>query len=388
MKVLHVIDALGVGGGAEHSLAAMLPLLRERGIDSSVVCLIARKGGLQEKLRNQGFDVQTLPANTSLGRVLALRRAIKAASPDIVHATLYNSCVTTRFASIGLHVARIDSLVNTSYDPVRTGALQIPTWKLRAVRMLDSLTARHLGRYFHAVTKAVATEATDILGIASNRVIVIPRGRSSATVGERTEIRRKRTRQLLGIANDRPMLLNVGRQDQQKAQADLIRAFAEVKSKYPDAILLIAGREGDASDEVNRALEETGLGDGSVLLLGHRTDVFDLYAASDLFVFPSLYEGIGGALLEAFALGTPIVGSDAPGVAEVLEHGNLGMVTPRGQTATLARAMISMLADPALRQKYAERGRARFLQTYEIERVADAMAAMYRGILDKAVSER
>ena len=141
MKVLHVIDALGVGGGAEHSLAMMLPLLRDRGISSSVACLIPRQGGLQKELQEQGFSVEVLPTRSWPGRVRALRRKVIAESPDIVHATLFNSCLAARLACIGLGVARVDSLVNTSYDRVRSARLTVPKWKLWVVRQLDALTA-------------------------------------------------------------------------------------------------------------------------------------------------------------------------------------------------------------------------------------------------------
>src|SRR5690606_32996474 len=149
------------------------------------------------------------------------------------------------------------------------------------------------------------------------------RGRSAELLGEASLARRREARQRLGIGESTPVLINVGRQDHQKAQDHLIRAFARLHIECPNAVLLIVGREGGATPKILRALAETGLGD-AVRLLGHRTDVPDLLAASDVFVFPSLYEGLGCSLIEAMALSTPIIGSDADAITEVLDDGEYG----------------------------------------------------------------
>jgi glycosyltransferase involved in cell wall biosynthesis len=380
MKVLHVINALGMGGGAEHSLATMLPRLRDRGVHSSVVCMIPREGGLQASLREQGFRVDVLPARTWVGRVGAMRRAIRAASPDLIHATLLTACFVTRAAAVGLGVPQVNSLVSTPYDPVRTTELGIRRWKLRLLRIADGVSARHLANHFHAISHAVRQEAVEVLGIDPKQVTVIPRGRSAESLGERSAERRRAARQRLGLAEDIPVLLNVGRQDHPKAQDQLIRAFARLRSDRSDAVLLIAGREGAASPGIRRALEETGVGD-AVRLLGHRSDVADLYVASDVFVFPSLFEGLGCSLIEAMALATPIIGSDAEAVSEVLGGGEYGILVPRGDDAGLALAMARLLADPQLRQDLARRGHERYREVYDLERVTDSMLEMYRAVL-------
>lgn len=388
MKILFVIDALGVGGGAEHSLAAMLPLLRGRGVECSVACLFPRQGGLQAQLQEQGFQVEVLAATSWFGRIQALRRKVTAESPDIVHATLFNSCLVARLACIRLRVARVDSLVNTSYDPVRIERLGIPRWKMRAVRWTDSITARYLGGHFHAVTPTVAKEAVEILSINQERVTVVRRGRSLDSLGEPSQARRERTRQRLGITEGAPVFLNVGRQDGSKGQADLIRAFGKLLDTHGDAILLVAGREGDASPEIESAFEQVGAGPDSIQILGHRTDVFDLYVAADVFVLPSLYEGAAGSLLEAMALGIPIIGSDAPSVAEVLGWGEYGKIVPRGDVVALAEAMAELLSDPQRRLMLAEAARRHFLEYYELDRVVDAMVEMYQHVLPRSESGR
>jgi glycosyltransferase involved in cell wall biosynthesis len=380
VKVLHVIDSLGVGGGAEHSLAAMLPLLRDRGIDSSIATIRPRGFGLEVSLAEAGFDIEVLePANWP-GRIRALRSKIRRERPDVVHASLFNSCMIARLAAIGTGVPQVNSLVLTAYDPSRTEGIGAAPWKLRVVRTVDGLSARHLVDHVHAVTGAVRTEAIDVLGVDPARISVIPRGRSAELLGERSDERRRSTRRSLGLSDDTTVVLNVGRQDHQKAQAGLIRAFALLHARRPDSVLLIAGREGDATAEVDAALAEVDLGE-AIHMLGHRDDVADLYCAADLFVFPSLYEGMAGSILEAMALSTPVVGSDAVAITEVLDDGRFGPIARRGDDLGLADAMDGLLADPDRMAELSQLGRAEFVDRYEINAVADAMAEMYRSVV-------
>lgn len=377
MKVLHVIDSLGVGGGAEHSLASLLPLLEERGVTSAVATVRPRIGGLQARLTAAGFPVEPLPP-TWPRRVAALRGRIRSEHPDLIHTTLFTSALTARLALAGTKIPSVDTLASPSYDPARLDSLGTEPWKLTLVRMLDMATVRRT-THIHAVNDAIAREAHDVLHIPDERISVIPRGRNEELLGSWSWQRRGRTRRRLGIAPSTPLVLNVGRQDRPKAQSDLVRAFARVLNEVPDAVLLIAGRPGGATDEVDRAVREVDVGD-HIRLLGHRDDVADLYVAADVMAFPSLYEGAAGSIIEAMALRCPVVGSDA--VDGVLGNGELGVVVRRGDTVALADAVSSLLRDPVRRRILADRGVAEFRHHHRIECVADATVDMYHRILD------
>ncbi|MBK7324209.1 MAG: glycosyltransferase [Candidatus Microthrix sp.] len=179
MRVLHVIDSLGVGGGAEHSLAKMLPLLRSRGVHSSLAVLIPREGGLQQQLREMGFPLHVIEGRSWPAKVLDLRKLIDSSHPDLVHATLYYSGLASRLATAFTSVPLINSRVSTSYDPARTMHNATSSWKLRLVRSADQITARPMVDHIHAVTDEVAEEATRVLRFPPARITVVKRGRSS-----------------------------------------------------------------------------------------------------------------------------------------------------------------------------------------------------------------
>ncbi len=386
VKVLHVIDSLGVGGGAEHSLAKMLPLLRSRGVDSSLAVLIPREGGLQQQLREMGFPLHVIEGRSWPAKVLDLRKLIDTSHPDLVHATLYYSSLASRLATAFTKVPLINSRVSTSYDPARTMHNATSSWKLRLVRSADQITARPMVDHIHAVTDEVAEEATRVLRFPPARITVVKRGRSLSELGESSAGRRIATRRQLGIDEGTTVILNVGRQDHAKDHVTLVRAFDRVLNHDPSAVMLLAGREGDATPRLLESIAESRAQD-AVRLLGHRTDVADLCVASDLFAFPSLYEGAAGSLLEAMALQLPIVGSDA--VADVLGDGQFGVITPRSDSERLANEIISLLDEPSRMDKLKRSALHEFNTSYNIESIADQTVNMYRKVLGHHVgSER
>lgn len=378
MHVLHVIDSVEAGGGAEESLVVMLPLLRDRGIDGSVVCLYGR-GGYEDHLRSLGFDVTVLDGSGPLDSVMPLRQEILSRNPDLVHATLIDATFATRAACLGLGVPQLNSLVSTTYDPVRVKAIGVRPWKIKVVELVDRASSRWVDK-FHVVADAVGDEARSVLKIPNEKLAVVPRGRDRAKLGEHSLERRVGVRGSLGIGLDTPVILNVARQVAAKAQVDLVQAMPQVVAKVPGALLLIAGQEGPSTDALRSAIKTSPVRD-HIRVLGHRSDVADLLAAADLFVLPSLFEGSPGSLIEAMAMECPIIGSDAPAVAEVLGWGMYGRVVQRGDVGALGTAMADLLTHPAERQRYAEAGLHRFNERYELSNVADAMAAMYRDVV-------
>jgi glycosyltransferase involved in cell wall biosynthesis len=383
MRVLHVIDSLGVGGGAEHSLLAMLPQFAAREIDSQVVCLVRRDHGLFEQVQDMGVPYSVLPGRSLFEKARALRGIVKATKPDIVHATLVNSSMVVRFACMGLPVSQIHSLVNTTYDPSRTTIGGVARWKLSSLRLLDSLSARAVKGRFHAITEAVKQEAVETLGIPPQKVTVIPRGRSRLTLGERTSDRRVAARQMMECQDADIVVLNVGRQDWIKGQELLIRGFDLAAAEDSRLQLWIAGREGDASDMIREVLDSAA-SKPRIQLLGHRTDVADLLCAADMFVASSYHEGFGGVLIEAMALQCPIIASDNAAFGEVLGAPPVGVLVQRDDARAMSEALLHMASADDERTRLAREGHIRYLSYFELESVSRTMVDLYREVATTA----
>lgn len=381
LRVLHVIDSLHLSGGAENSMAQTLPCLIGHGIQSRVVALSSPAGQGAEALSRHGIEVVEATGNR-LRQFLTLRREIARFRPALVHTTLFNSGVVGRLAAASARVPAVASWVNTTYSPIATPGTSA-RWKARAVKLAERLLFRHATAAVHALTDAAAQSIHAKLGVPLDRVTVIPRGRDRNTLGEPSPTRRAAVRDRLGLATDAAVLLNVGRQERQKGQVGLIEAFAKIHAQRPDAVLLIAGRPGAASVDIQAGIERHGLA-ADVRVLGQRDDVPDLLAAADVFVFSSLWEGLGCAVLEAMAMEIPIVSYGVPAVAEVL--GQTGLLVPVGDHDALATTVVQALAAvTTLRREQAQAARRRFDDLFAVDRVAESSALWYRSVAASAL---
>jgi glycosyltransferase involved in cell wall biosynthesis len=377
LKVLFVIDGLGTGG-AERSLAELLPGLAEADIHAIIACLHRRSEGMESSVLARGADVRFLSGGPA--SILGLRRIIAQDRPDLIHTTILAASVVGRLASIGSPATVLTSLVNTSYEPIRLQDPRVRPLAMQAVRTLDTLTARTLCDHFHAITDAVKRSAVETMGLDPARITVVYRGRDPVRLGEPSRRRRGAARQALGLRADDEVIVNVGRQEFQKGQRFLLQTVASMLDRRPHLKVLLAGRRGASSSELDRLLEEPRLRD-RVHMLGHRDDVPDVLAAADVFAFPSLYEGLGGALIEAMALGLPIVASDLPAVREVVDAEENAILVAPGSTEELARGLELVLDDAVRSEAFGRRSREIFLERFTLDRSTKAMIALYERLV-------
>jgi glycosyltransferase involved in cell wall biosynthesis len=379
VKVLFLIDSLGPGG-AERSLVELLPYLFTAGIEASVVTLAHSAEGYESDARATGSSVVSLGAKRAPARIRELRGLMRREAPDLLHTTLIASDVLGRIAARGTGVRVITSVVNTTYDPVRLGDPGVRAWRLRAVRAVDSWTARHFTDHFHAISHTVAGAARNSLGIEDDRITVIERGRDPRRLGLCTPERRAKARDALGLRCSDQALVAVGRHEWQKGHHVLLEALPGLVAHRPNTMLVIAGRTGNATPALRASVSRLGL-EERVRFLGHRMDVPEVLAAGDVFVFPSLYEGLGGAVIEAMALGMPIVASDLPALREIVEPGVSAELVPAGAPDLLERALNKLLGDASFATQIGGRARSRFLERFTMDTCAPRMIGMYRRVL-------
>jgi glycosyltransferase involved in cell wall biosynthesis len=374
VQVLAVLPSLGAGG-AERSTAESIAPLKERGVEISVATMYRALDGVHDETARL-HNVHELAGNGHLGRLRSLRQLIKARRPDVVHTAVFQADILGRIASIGMDTAVLSSLVNTQYDPSRRGDPAVARWKLEGARLTEALTGRLLSDRFHAISVAAKEAAVRDLHLPADRIEVVTRGRLTDRLGAFSEARRAQVRLKLGIGPRAPVVLNVGRQEWQKGQVTLLNAAAKLRKSHPGLVILIAGRPGNESDRL-RALSDRLDLTGTVRFLGHVEEVGDLLCASDVFAFPSRYEGLGGALLEAMCVGVAIVATDTGAAIETV--GDAGLLVPIDDADTLADGLQRLLEDWRLRTHLVEMGQRRFENNFSFETVMDQMAALYRG---------
>jgi glycosyltransferase involved in cell wall biosynthesis len=164
-------------------------------------------------------------------------------------------------------------------------------------------------------------------------------------------------RQALGVPPGQLLVGTVANLRRTKGYPDLLRAAREVVDKVPDVRFVAVGR-GPLEAELRASVRELGL-DDCFELLGHRRDAVQVMSAFDVFCLPSRHEGLPVVLMEALALGLPIVATDVGGVAELVTDGDDAVLVPASEPARLAAELIALALDPPRRAAMAARARAR-----------------------------
>ena len=379
-RVLVVIDRLQDIGGAEGSTALIVDGLQGHGVEFATLALVGYDLAHRSEIESRGTRFFPPPGARLDQQVNAVRSAIRSYRPDLVHATLARSELVSRVAGRLARAPVMTSIVNMQYSE-EARRVAPSARKLDAYRRLDGFLARHATFWFHAISQATADAAVESLCVDAQRITIVPRGRDDAALGRRTPERRAAARSQLGIPADVPVLLNVGRHEHQKGQLYLVDALPAILDVAPDTLVLVAGREGTSTAALTERIHQLGVAD-HVRLLGQRSDIAALMCAADVFVFPSLYEGLGGALIEAMALEAPIVAFDVPAVRETVGRRGPPRAGPRCPPPGRGVPQPAHVADVA--DDLRARGRRRFETTFTNERYLAGMRSLYHDVAARA----
>lgn len=379
MKVLFVLNSLAPGG-TERSTVVIAPRLRAHGIEPVIVTLKSAAYELDDEVQRAGIPVRRLNPGGLLTRLRELRATIRSEQPDIIHTALFEADQLGRLAAWGTGVPVVSSLVSTPYDRARLQDPNVRRWRLRTVQMIDAITGRFLTARFHAVSEGTKQANARALRLPLNRIVVAERGRDTSKLGVRSPDRRAAVRASLGIGDDGPVVLSLGRLEHQKAQVDLIAATTALQKAYPDLTVLVAGKDGAASGAIRAALDADPATSKHVRLLGHRTDVGDLLCAADALAISSHFEGTAGVALEAMALSTPIVSTDLEGLRGILINDVNALLVPRGEPPALASAIGHVLSEPDLANRLTERAKRDFDDRFTLDAAAERMARLYEEV--------
>ena len=375
--VLFVINSLAPGG-TEQSTVQLAPMLAERGWRTTIVPLRAAEHELTGRALADGTQVLAPIDAAPATQARRIRQLVRSEEPALVHTALFDADVIGRVAAVGTGTPVVSSLVNTPYDPSRLRDPNVDRVKLGAVRIVDAATAR-LATAFHAVSAGVGAANARALRLPTERIIVAERGRRDQGV-RRSDERRARLCDELGLDEGIPLVLSVGRQEHQKAQERLVQAVATIRDEFP-AVLLIAGRAGNATETLRAEIEHTPMASDFVRVLGHRSDVLELIAGVDVVAISSHFEGTAGVAIEAMSVGTPIVVPDLEGLRGILTDGENALITRSNTPADLAAGIRLLLRQPALQDRLAAAGRADFEGRFTLDRAADRMSELYARVV-------
>lgn len=244
-----------------------------------------------------------------------------------------------------------------------------PYYSLKVRRRLALRAACATGSRLVAVSDALRKSVADALWLRPEAVAVVYNG-SAPRAG-----RRDATREALGIAPDQILVLAVGNLRPVKGHAFLVQALAALDGRAPVAVAIV----GSGSEEpALRALAHGSGVEDRLHLLGYRSDVPDLLAAADVFVMPSLSEGMPMAMIEAMLAGKPIVASNVGGIPELIDTTEVGLLVPPRDVEALAHGLARVIHDASLREGLGEAARARALEHFSASAMAERYLELYR----------
>lgn len=189
-------------------------------------------------------------------------------------------------------------------------------------------------------------------------------------------------RQELGLAADVPLFGLVGRLTEQKGIPYALQALVKVREQMPAAVLVIVGTGYGMKPRALQAQAAALKLDRAVYWLGARSDALDIIASLDVLVSSSLWEGLPTVILEAMALGTPVVATDIPGTRELIVHEQTGLLAPPRDPAALAQAMVRLASDRALAQRLVTAAREH-ASRFTIDCAARQYEQLYRFLMRK-----
>ena len=184
----------------------------------------------------------------------------------------------------------------------------------------------------------------------------------------------------LNIGN-RKVVGTVGRVSAQKNPVGFVNIAREVLSKRKDVIFLFVGG-GELLEKVQNTVRESGLGD-RIVFTGFRRDIPEIMANFDVFILPSLWEGMPRSVIEAMALSKPVVVHGIGGIDEVVENGQNGYIVPIDQTGDFAEKIGLLLDDDRLRRRMGKAGKIK-ARGYDFESIVHKTAQLYRQLSQKA----
>jgi glycosyltransferase involved in cell wall biosynthesis len=364
--VLHIVTWLGVGGAERLVLMAATGLPRET-FESAVCCFIER-GRLADEVERHGVKVWCLDAFPSLRHPAALYRLyriIRAFRPDIVHTHLQAPNLYGRLMAIA---ARVPIVMATEHNVYAS--------KARRHVWMERVLARRTAALV-AVSPQVRLFLAAQLDLRPSAIHLVRNGIAMPDASpEGVAALRRR----LALPQDELVLGTIASLTLKKGHTFLFQAVAALRDRGLRCSLVLAG-DGPERSSLQALAVALDIAD-RVHVLGDHAQVADVLALIDVFVLPSITEGLPLALLEAMAAGKAVVATEVGGVPDVITSGTNGLLVPPRAVPALVDALHALLVDPPLRREYGARAHSTVVAGFTEEQHLHSLGALYLSLVN------
>ncbi len=369
MKILHLISSSGFLGAE----SVVLELAKE-----SVAAGHCATIGAFENTRNPHLELAE--AATSLGlkvdifpcrgrfdlrTIASIRNLVRKENPDIIHSHGYKS----NFYALSAARNKVPWVV-TNHLWKRT------TFNLKLYAYLDSFLIKY-SRKIVAVSDEIATEMLKT-GIPREKILVVDNGIDLKRFSKGKD--NNGLKSSFGFDRNSKIIGTVASLTEEKGHIYLLEAAKSIVLSFPDTRFLIVG-DGRCRRALEDRVSELGLA-GKVIFAGSRKDVAEILSILDIFVLPSLKEGLPMALLEAMAARVPVVATNVGAIPTVIEDGDTGILIPPKELGVLADAVIRILSDNKRAYEMAERGFEKVRDNFSSQKMASKYFAIYKELME------
>lgn len=369
-NVLHLINNLNVSGATTLLLDIAAQLKPHHG--EFTVCSLEPQNPMARALADTGAHVVT--PDTKLGLASGTRWAcqvIRETRPAIIHTHLLPATQVGLAASRLMHIPALTT-VHFMFDSLRTSAL---------LRQMNRVSFKFYDRII-AISGAVRQSILEHCHVRPDRVTVLRNGIDFTRTCSCAQDLRDRVRRELGVPQGRLLIGSIGRLDRVKSYDTLITATAKTRdaanaSSTPRLVLVGDGAERKRLEQLTAELDLADI----VTFAGTQEDPSRFLAAFDVFVLPSISEGLGLSIIEAMGAGLPVIGSTTGGIPEVITHGASGLLFEPGNSDELADCLRELAGSEDLRTRLGAAARASVEKQFDIAAHVDRLYMVYAEML-------
>ncbi len=356
LKIVHIVSSLKVGG-MERFVLNIAAAQQSAGTSVSVMAL--QDGPLHAVADH--LDIRTFIPSGSSKYVRAAKAAIYLAKlkPHLIHA---HNRTSLHYAAVGRKVCGARILV-TNHGAAAN------------MNHFNSLKDWDCADVVVSVSHASASALEQMSGMILKRSTVIHNGVHMPVIVTNREAVRKS----LGLSKKDVVGIIVARIDGYKGHDCLLAALAKMRT-CPEFKLIIAG-DGVDRQKMQNLAESLEIGNASVQFLGFRDDVAALLGAADIFLLPSLSEGLPLSILEAMSHGLPIVATPVGGIPETIDDNIEGLIVPVNDSDGLAVALQTLVSNPDLRERMGAAGKMRASTAFSFDAMKSAYDRLYSSVL-------
>ncbi|VAV84936.1 hypothetical protein MNBD_DELTA01-864 [hydrothermal vent metagenome] len=370
IKIVHFLNSR-VRGGVENHVLLLLKYLDRTRFEPVVVCPPVLADILRSELQAMKVDVFELEVKGpfDIRDMLRFISFLRREKVDIVHAHLFNASRASHFLA-KLAGVRITIETNHVREAWRKGTLK--TWYA-----IDRLFARFTDCII-AVSKANAAYLSEVKGIARGKIRVVQNGIDTRAFDVRGRPASS-IKAALGIPDGAPLVTVIARLEPQKGHIYLLEAVPEIIKKYPDVVFLLAG-DGILASELKAQASRLKI-DNNVIFAGFRSDARRLLSSSDIFLLPSLWEGLPLVVIEASAAGIPVIATAVDGTPEVVRDGETGILIEPRNPVVITESVLRLLDNPQQARRMGQRGASYVRAHFDISKQVKGTEDIYMELI-------